>query len=67
MNSLVASYICKNKLNASFIGVTLSSLCVFSYSDLTMEIVRYRLIGPLSYSVLNKILIPATDCEVSRL
>lgn len=37
-----------------------------SYSDLTMEIVRYRLIGPLSHSVLNKILVPATDYEVRR-
>ncbi|TSK20265.1 Ribonucleases P/MRP protein subunit POP1 [Bagarius yarrelli] len=32
-------------------------------SDLTMEIVRYRLIGPLSHSVLTEILVPATDCE----
>lgn len=36
----------------------------FPSSDLTMEIVRYRLIGPLSLSVLNEILVPATDCEV---
>ncbi|XP_058233035.1 ribonucleases P/MRP protein subunit POP1 isoform X1 [Hemibagrus wyckioides] len=32
-------------------------------SDLTMEIVRYRLIGPLSHSVLSEILAPATECE----
>ncbi|KAI5620875.1 ribonucleases P/MRP protein subunit POP1 [Silurus asotus] len=32
-------------------------------SDLTMEIVRYRLIGPLSHSVLTQMLVPATDCE----
>ncbi|XP_053343428.1 ribonucleases P/MRP protein subunit POP1 [Clarias gariepinus] len=32
-------------------------------SDLTMDIVRYRLIGPLSHSVLTEILVPATTCE----
>ncbi|GAA6098880.1 ribonucleases P/MRP protein subunit POP1 [Tachysurus ichikawai] len=32
-------------------------------SDLSMEIVRYRLIGPLSHSVLSEILVPATQCE----
>ncbi|XP_060756098.1 ribonucleases P/MRP protein subunit POP1 isoform X2 [Neoarius graeffei] len=32
-------------------------------SDLTMEILRYRLIGPLSHSVLTEILVPATECE----
>lgn len=34
-------------------------------SDLTMEMVRYRLIGPLSHSVLTQTLYPATDCNVS--
>uniref|UniRef100_A0A4W4G133 Uncharacterized protein n=1 Tax=Electrophorus electricus TaxID=8005 RepID=A0A4W4G133_ELEEL len=33
-------------------------------SDLTMEIVRYRLIGPLSHSVLTETLLPATGVEV---
>ncbi|KAG9339362.1 hypothetical protein JZ751_023755 [Albula glossodonta] len=31
--------------------------------DLTMEIVRYRLIGPRSHSVLTDALIPASSCE----
>lgn len=34
------------------------------FSDLTMEIVRYRLIGPLSHSVLAETLEAATDCDV---
>lgn len=34
------------------------------FSDLTMEIVRYRLIGPQSHSVLAKTLEAATDCDV---
>lgn len=33
-------------------------------SDLTMEIVRYRLIGPQSHSVLAETLEAATDCDV---
>ncbi|XP_052362546.1 LOW QUALITY PROTEIN: ribonucleases P/MRP protein subunit POP1-like [Oncorhynchus keta] len=32
-------------------------------SDLTMEMVRYRLIGPLSHSVLTETLAPATHCD----
>ncbi|XP_063055641.1 ribonucleases P/MRP protein subunit POP1 [Engraulis encrasicolus] len=32
-------------------------------NDLTMEMVRYRLIGPLSHSVLAQTLYPATDCN----
>ncbi|XP_030638970.1 ribonucleases P/MRP protein subunit POP1 [Chanos chanos] len=32
-------------------------------SDLSMEIVRYRLIGPLSHTVLSETLEPATDCD----
>ncbi|XP_062394520.1 ribonucleases P/MRP protein subunit POP1 [Sardina pilchardus] len=32
-------------------------------NDLTMEMVRYRLIGPLSHTVLTEALSPATDCE----
>lgn len=35
------------------------------FSDLTMEIVRYRLIGPQSHSVLTETLEAATDCDVS--
>lgn len=38
----------------------------FPYSDLTMEILRYRLIGPLSHSVLTETLVPATECEVRQ-
>ncbi|XP_067094443.1 ribonucleases P/MRP protein subunit POP1 [Osmerus mordax] len=34
-------------------------------SDLTMEIVRYRLIGPLSHSVLTETLEAATECDAS--
>lgn len=34
------------------------------FSDLTMEIVRYRLIGPQSHSVLAETLEAATDCDV---
>ncbi|MCI4391374.1 hypothetical protein PGIGA_G00133550 [Pangasianodon gigas] len=41
----------------------MSSTTEIVISDLTMEIVRYRLIGPLSHSVLTEILVPATDCE----
>lgn len=37
------------------------SLCC---SDLTVEIVRYRLIGPQSHSVLAETLEAATDCDV---
>ncbi|XP_036395476.1 ribonucleases P/MRP protein subunit POP1 [Megalops cyprinoides] len=33
--------------------------------DLTMEIVRYRLIGPLSHSVLTDTLAPASECEAA--
>ncbi|KAG7470041.1 hypothetical protein MATL_G00135510 [Megalops atlanticus] len=33
--------------------------------DLTMEIVRYRLIGPLSHSVLTDTLTPASECEAA--
>ncbi|KAL0963312.1 hypothetical protein UPYG_G00304480 [Umbra pygmaea] len=33
-------------------------------SDLTMEMVRFRLIGPLSHSVLTETLAPATPCDV---
>lgn len=33
-------------------------------SDLTMEIVRYRLIGPHSHSVLAETMEAATDCDV---
>ncbi|XP_064196709.1 ribonucleases P/MRP protein subunit POP1 [Anguilla rostrata] len=33
--------------------------------DLTMEIVRYRLIGPLSHSVLTDALTPASVCEAA--
>lgn len=43
-------------LNFSF------SMCC---SDLTMEMVRYRLIGPQSHSVLTETLEAATDCDVS--
>ncbi|XP_059195587.1 ribonucleases P/MRP protein subunit POP1 [Centropristis striata] len=32
-------------------------------NDLTMEIVRYRLIGPQSHSVLAETMEPATDCD----
>lgn len=39
-------------------------LYIFS-SDLTMEIVRYRLIGPQSHSVLTDTLEAATVCHVS--
>lgn len=35
------------------------------FSDLTMEIVRYRLIGPQSHTVLAETLEAATDCDVS--
>ncbi|XP_076850773.1 ribonucleases P/MRP protein subunit POP1-like isoform X2 [Brachyhypopomus gauderio] len=35
-------------------------------SDLTMEIVRYRLIGPLSHSVLTDTLLPATAVEIDN-
>lgn len=34
------------------------------FSDLTMEIVRYRLIGPQSHAVLADILEAATECDV---
>ncbi|XP_041758253.2 ribonucleases P/MRP protein subunit POP1 isoform X1 [Coregonus clupeaformis] len=34
-------------------------------SDLTMEMVRYRLIGPLSHSVLTETLAPATHCDAA--
>ncbi|KAM9403798.1 ribonucleases P/MRP protein subunit POP1 isoform 2-T3 [Salvelinus alpinus] len=34
-------------------------------SDLTMEMVRYRLIGPLSHSVLTETLAPATHCDAT--
>lgn len=34
------------------------------FSDLTMEIVRYRLIGPQSHTVLAETLEAATDCDV---
>ncbi|XP_055766839.1 ribonucleases P/MRP protein subunit POP1-like isoform X1 [Salvelinus fontinalis] len=34
-------------------------------SDLTMEMVRYRLIGPLSHSVLTETLDPATHCDAT--
>lgn len=34
------------------------------FSDLTMEIVRYRLIGPQSHTVLADTLEAATDCDV---
>lgn len=44
------------------------SICSFiswiCCSDLTMEIVRYRLIGPQSHSVLAETLEAATDCAV---
>ncbi|KAJ8394600.1 hypothetical protein AAFF_G00044030 [Aldrovandia affinis] len=33
--------------------------------DLTMEIMRYRLIGPQSHSVLTDALTPASDCEAA--
>lgn len=39
-------------------------LCVCACSDLTMEIVRYRLIGPQSHSVLVDALEAATGCDV---
>ncbi|XP_070691359.1 ribonucleases P/MRP protein subunit POP1 [Pempheris klunzingeri] len=35
-------------------------------NDLTMEIVRYRLIGPQSHSVLAETLEAATDCDVTN-
>lgn len=38
-----------------------ASICC---SDLTLEIVRYRLIGPQSHSVLAETLEAATDCHV---
>ena len=41
-----------------------ADLVVFYCSDLTMEIVRYRLIGPLSHSVLTETLEAATECDV---
>lgn len=34
------------------------------FSDLTMEIVRYRLIGPQSHTVLSETLEAATACDV---
>lgn len=34
------------------------------FSDLTMEIARYRLIGPQSHAVLADILEAATECDV---
>lgn len=37
------------------------------FSDLTMEIIRYRLIGPESHSVLAETLEAATVCDVSSL
>lgn len=40
---------------------------VFFYRDLTMEIVRYRLVGPLSNCVLNDALHPAPVHKVSLL
>ncbi|XP_007234784.3 ribonucleases P/MRP protein subunit POP1 [Astyanax mexicanus] len=33
-------------------------------NDLSMEIVRYRLIGPLSHAVLTETLLPATNTEI---
>ncbi|KAL7835658.1 hypothetical protein SRHO_G00280050 [Serrasalmus rhombeus] len=32
--------------------------------DLSMDVVRYRLIGPLSHTVLTETLLPATKCEM---
>ncbi|XP_028281563.1 ribonucleases P/MRP protein subunit POP1 [Parambassis ranga] len=40
-----------------------SSLTGIIINDLTMEIVRYRLIGPQSHSVLAETLEAATDCD----
>uniref|UniRef100_A0A3P9LKX5 POP1 homolog, ribonuclease P/MRP subunit n=1 Tax=Oryzias latipes TaxID=8090 RepID=A0A3P9LKX5_ORYLA len=36
-------------------------------NDLTMEMVRYRLVGPQSHSVLTETLEAATDCDASSL
>ncbi|KAM9852671.1 ribonucleases P/MRP protein subunit POP1 [Aulostomus maculatus] len=40
-----------------------SSSTAIVINDLTMEIVRYRLIGPQSHSVLTEMLEVATDCD----
>ncbi|XP_045568540.1 ribonucleases P/MRP protein subunit POP1 [Salmo salar] len=42
-----------------------SSTTGIAISDLTMEMVRYRLIGPLSHSVLTEALAPATHCDAA--
>lgn len=47
-------------------GFNLPVRCNFFGSDLTMEIVRYRLIGPQSHSVLTDTLEAATVCHVSN-
>lgn len=46
------------------VSFTLFFVCVCACSDLTMEIVRYRLIGPQSHSVLVDTLEAATGCDV---
>ncbi|XP_028835953.1 ribonucleases P/MRP protein subunit POP1 isoform X2 [Denticeps clupeoides] len=44
-----------------------SDLTGIVINDITMEIVRYRLIGPLSHSVLSETLSPAPDCEMKSI
>lgn len=56
----------KSKLSLFFLHIIkMISFGIFFFSDLTMEIVRYRLIGPQSHSVLTDTLEAATVCHVS--